>query len=186
MISISERAVSIYQSLNRVVLSLISYQIFSSLVTSRSSFDRIYWSVSLSCRTGSFPLSGHTVSNLIFLYSCSAFTFSLNIAGVIMVLYMFCNIFTYVITKYCYVTDENIDERIEGTLIDDDDQPIKLIFLAGQKIGKIMLDNKMMKFFTILCRSLWKCSTDHAQAPTILHAFLQVHKQNYLPSYEFF
>ena len=43
-----------------------------------------------------------------------------------------------------------------------------------------------MKFFTILCRSLWKYSSDHARAPTILHAFLQVHKQNYLFSYESF
>ena len=42
-------------------LSIVSNRIFASLFTCCSSFDRIYLSVSLSCRTGSFPLSLHVV-----------------------------------------------------------------------------------------------------------------------------
>ena len=51
----------IFYSLSLYVVFFVSliglYRIFSSLFTSCSSFDRIYLFVSLSCRTGSFPLS---------------------------------------------------------------------------------------------------------------------------------
>ena len=38
-------------------LSIVWYRIFSSLFTCCSSFDRMFLSISLSCRAGSFPLS---------------------------------------------------------------------------------------------------------------------------------
>ena len=73
-------------------LFIVLYQIFPSLFTCCSSFDRIILSVSLSCCTGSFSLSLHVVRRSMTLSCCNgSFPLSLRVVSILFLFVVFSN-----------------------------------------------------------------------------------------------